>query len=114
MAHVLVVDDDEDHATMLELSLQALGYEVEAAHSVAEAKHVLATHTIDALVSDISLGDGTCFDVAPRPRVAVVLSGSESTDDLERARREGFCAHLLKPTTAAEIARVLDEALARG
>ena len=113
MASVLVVDDDEDHATMLELSLEQLGYDVVAAHSVAEAQRVLATRPMDALVADISLGDGTCFDVKPRPRVALVLSGSESSDDLERVRREGFVAHLLKPTTAHEIARVLDEALAR-
>ncbi len=114
---VLVVDDDEDHATMLEVALEGAGFRVLTAHSVAEARAVLGARPIDALVSDLGLGDGTCFDIlvdAPRkPRIAIVLSGSDAPDDVERSHEAGFFAHLVKPTSVEELSRVIAEGLRR-
>jgi CheY-like chemotaxis protein len=113
---VLVVDDDEDHATMLEVALESVGFVVVAAHSVAEARDVLASHPVDALVSDLTLGDGTCYDILKgtkhRPRVAIVLSGSEPPDDLEKMRAKGFARHLVKPTGVGDLSRAIHEGLA--
>jgi DNA-binding response OmpR family regulator len=118
IAKVLVVDDDVDHCLMLEMALQHLGYEVALAHSYAEAVALLQKSDVDALVCDLTLGDGTALDVlgslgARRPRVSVVLSGFDAEDDRERTLAAGFDAHLVKPTSIDELGRVLRLGLRR-
>jgi DNA-binding response OmpR family regulator len=114
---VLVVDDDVDHATMLEVALEASGFEVVTAYSCRDARHALATRAVDAMVADLTLGDGTAIDViqgAPRrPRVAIVLTGMDSDEDVERTRAAGFSAHFVKPTSIDDLTGALREGLAR-
>ncbi len=114
---VLVVDDDEDHVTMLEVALETAGYTVLTACSRAAAAQVLAERDLDALVSDLTLGDGTALDLlcapARRPRVAIVLSGLDAPDDIARTREAGFDAHLVKPTGLDELVSVLADGLRR-
>lgn len=108
---VLVVDDDDDHNLVMTMSLEALGYEVRAADSCAAAQAVAASEKVDALLSDLSLGDGNALDLvralAVRPRVAIVLTGF---DDVGAAVRNAFDAVLLKPATIDRV----DEILRRG
>ena len=117
-AKVLVVDDDVDHCMMLEFALQCLGYEVALAHSYAQAVKVLRTDDVDALVCDLTLGDGTALDVlrsvgARRPRVSVVLSGFDADEDRERSIEAGSDAHLVKPTSIEQLGQVLSQGLRR-
>jgi DNA-binding response OmpR family regulator len=111
---VLVVDDDGDHAFMLEAVLEAEGYTVLVAASRAEARAVLETCAVDVLLTDLSLGDGTALDLLvelpARPRVAIVLSGFDGLDDVDRTIDAGFDAHLTKPASLA----ALREAIASG
>jgi CheY-like chemotaxis protein len=112
---VLVVDDDEDHLLMLEALLEGAGYGVVTAASCAAGRKVLLERTIDALLSDLSLGDGTALDLlrdigARRPRFAVVLSGFDSPEDVARTLDAGYDAHLAKPTPV----ELLRETLAQG
>jgi len=116
---VLVVDDDEDHVTMLELALDAAGYAPITASSCASARDVLMTRDVDALVCDLTLGDGTAIDLVESvggrvPRVAVVLSGFDSPSDIERTRAAGFHAHLVKPASFSDLTDVLEAHLTRG
>jgi CheY-like chemotaxis protein len=99
---VLVVDDNEDQLTMLDAVLETAGYEVVTAQSVAEARRVLDSRDVDALVADLALGDGTALQLMRglgdhRPRVAVVLSGYDTKEHIERSLATGFDAHLAKP-----------------
>jgi DNA-binding response OmpR family regulator len=115
---VLVVDDDEDHVVMLEVVLEASGYEVITAHSCEEAKARLAERPVDALVTDLTLGDGTAIDLMRslgerRPRLAIVLSGFDSVEDLESTRTAGFDAHLVKPTPLDQLTELIAEGLRR-
>lgn len=117
-AKVLVVDDDVDHCLMLEVALQCLGYEVALAHSYRDAVALLRESDLDALVCDLTLGDGTALDVlaalgARRPRVSIVLSGFDAEEDRERSLEAGFDAHLVKPTSIEEIGLVLSQGLRR-
>lgn len=112
---VLIVDDDEDHVMMLEVGLEAQGFAVITAYSCAEARHLLDTRGVDALVADLTLGDGTSLDLltslARRPRVAVILSGYDSPEDVARTKAAGYDAHLVKPASFELLARVLREGL---
>jgi DNA-binding response OmpR family regulator len=117
-AKVLVVDDDVDHCLMLEVALQCLGYEVTLAHSYRDAVSLLRETDVDALVCDLTLGDGTALDVlrsvgARRPRVSVVLSGFDAEEDRDRSLAAGFDAHLVKPTSIEELGQVLSAGLRR-
>jgi len=118
-AVVLVVDDDRDHLLMLEAVLGSVGYEVLTACSRAEGRAVLERRQIDALVADLSLGDGTAPDLlaqlpaTQRPRVALVLSGFDGAEDVERTLEAGFDGHLGKPTAIDELRAAITEGLTR-
>lgn len=100
---VLVVDDDADHAFMLATLLEGDGFAVVSATSRADGRAILESRPVDVLVSDLSLGDGSAYDLLRdlgdnRPQTAIVLSGFDSAEDVERSTRAGFDAHLAKPT----------------
>jgi DNA-binding response OmpR family regulator len=113
---VLVVDDDTDHLMMLEALLETAGYTVIAATSCFEGRAVLMKREVDALVADYSLGDGTASDLVRglgdrRPRVALVLSGFDASEDVARTLDAGFDAHLVKPTSIDLLRELLSEGL---
>lgn len=109
---VLVVDDDEDHLLMIEAVLGSAGYDVITAASCAAGRELLERRDVDALLADLSLGDGTAHDLlrdigARRPRVAVVLSGFDSSEDVARTVQAGYDAHLSKPTPIERLRDIL-------
>ena len=115
---VLVVDDDPDHLLMLEILLDSVGYRVVTAGSCEDALDVLATRNIDVLVSDLFLGDGTAMDLlegigARRPAFALVVSGSDASEDVDRTLEAGFDAHLVKPTPIDKLREVIAAGLRR-
>lgn len=100
---ILVVDDDEDHTTILELALGFEGFDVRTAASCAEARRELARGDVSAVVTDWSLGDGNALDVVSGAKCpAIVLSGL----DVEEHRR-AFDACLMKPVPADRIAATI-------
>lgn len=117
-ALVLVVDDDPDHLMMLEILLESVGYRVVAAPSCADARKVLTTQRVDVLVADLFLGDGTAMDLLGglgprRPTFAIVISGSDSDEDVDRTLEAGYDAHLVKPTPIDTLREVIAEGLRR-
>lgn len=115
---VLVVDDDVDHCMMLEVALESRGHRVLTAHSCRSALELMRARAVDALVCDLTLGDGTAIDVLreigdDRPRVAVVLSGFDDAEDQERSIAAGFDAHLVKPTPIETLVDILARGLGR-
>ncbi len=115
---VLVVDDDGDHLLMLEALLAMAGYTVITATSCAEGRALLQERQVDALVADFSLGDGTASELMRelgdrRPRVALVLSGFDASEDIDRTLEAGFDAHLVKPTSIDLLRELLAEGLRR-
>jgi len=114
---VLVVDDDPDHLMMLEILLESVGYEVEAVETCAKACALLDSRRVDVLIADLFLHDGTAMDVlasaAYRPTLAIVISGSDAPEDVERTLEAGFDAHLIKPTPIETLREVIAEGLRR-
>ncbi|MBN2433084.1 MAG: sigma-54-dependent Fis family transcriptional regulator [Acidobacteria bacterium] len=56
---ILIVDDEANQRRLLEEFLQDLGYTTFQANGVVQARAVLNTETIDLVLSDYKLGDGT-------------------------------------------------------
>ncbi|MBX3192034.1 MAG: response regulator [Labilithrix sp.] len=123
---VLVLDDDEDSVLILEAALDASGFDVRVARSWREAREMLESTPTDALVTDLSLGDGDALELmaslgARRPRVAVLVTGFGGAEDRARSAEAGFDAHLVKPIALDQLEHTLwrcltssEQAAARG
>ncbi|WP_438006758.1 response regulator [Sorangium sp. So ce321] len=114
---VLVLDDDDDTSTLLGMALRRRGFRVVVARSCEEGRARLADNPIDALVTDVSLPDGSGIELvaslAAKPRATIVVSGFGGDDDREKSRMAGAHAHLVKPVDVARLVSTLNEVLAR-
>lgn len=114
---LLLVEDHDDTAEMMQELLESEGYAVERARSVAEALAVDIS-SIDAIISDLGLPDGSGhtllkrFEKAPLPP-AIALSGRGMQADLEASAAAGFELHLTKPVSFESLLESLSKVLSR-
>ena len=103
MIRVLLVDDHEDTNRSLTLLLGRRGYKVQAATSLASAEVLCGLNPFDVLVCDMNLPDGSGLELLGRlaahpPRFgAIILSGYNTDEDIDRSLAAGYKAHLGKP-----------------
>lgn len=110
---VLIVDDNDDAATLLHEALSALGYQVRTAADGPAALRIAGEFTPAIGVLDIGLPVMDGYDLARRLRAQgdirlVAVTGYGRPADQERSRAAGFDAHLVKPVALDELARLLD------
>jgi CheY-like chemotaxis protein len=114
---ILVVDDNEDAAELLTLSLQQLGYRTATAFDGASALTRAEEFQPQIAILDIGLPGMTGYELARSMRQAqhsaelslIALTGWGSPDDRSKALEAGFDLHLTKPVDM----RVLNDALAQ-
>jgi two-component system CheB/CheR fusion protein len=102
---LLLVEDHADTAEAMACLLEAKGYVVRVAGSLAAAHQAIeADPGFDLVISDLGLPDGTGIDLMSElsrgyglPGIA--LSGYGMEDDVRRSREAGFKAHLTKPVS---------------
>lgn len=121
MKRVLLVEDSVDVLCLLQVELETLGYEVDAAMraDVALAKAVRTPP--DVIVSDLGMPGMDGFEFIKRIRKtagfasvpAIALTGSSSDKDVQYALAVGFTAHVSKPVDARELARRIEQLTAR-
>jgi signal transduction histidine kinase len=112
---VLVVDDNVDAAASLCDVVAHFGHSVEAVHDGPAAVAVAREHHPDVVLCDIGLPGMDGYEVARTIRSQpdlrdvrlVAVSGYAQPEDLARARRAGFDAHVAKPADPAAIARLI-------
>jgi DNA-binding NtrC family response regulator len=106
-ASILVVDDDPDSLTLMQVVLEAKGYNVRTATGVAEA---MRARDVDLVLTDLHLLDGTGDRLVGRFGSApvVAMTGKPSGNENEL----GFDAWLTKPVSVDRLTRTLDELLA--
>jgi CheY-like chemotaxis protein len=114
---VLVLDDDPDHALMLQISLESFGFDTRVADSAQSAEAILRSDRHDAIVADLALTDGSGADLMRalgplRPRVRIMVTGYDLAD-IDGADAEQFDTHFVKPVTASQLAGALRERLVR-
>ena len=114
---ILVVEDHGDTADMMQELLEAHGYSVVPADSIAAARAVDLSR-IDAIISDIGLPDGSGFELLSTlqresGQPAIVLSGHGMPSDIKRSELAGFDRHFIKPIDFGELLRALDDLLSR-
>ena len=114
---VLVVDDSEDTAEMVQHLLEIGGASVCAVTSGSEALRVAREREFDVVLSDISMPEMDGFQFLSELRKlpgkadlpAVALTGFGRPEDVRRATDEGFYAHLTKPFDLQTLARLLQK-----
>ncbi|HEY0764780.1 MAG TPA: ATP-binding protein [Pyrinomonadaceae bacterium] len=114
---VLVVDDSEDTTEMVRHLLEIGGATVHAATSGREALRIARKQEFDVVLSDISMPGMDGFEFLSKLRQipgkedlpAVALTGFGRPEDVQRARNEGFYAHLTKPFDIQTLAKLLQK-----
>jgi DNA-binding NarL/FixJ family response regulator len=115
---VLVVDDDQDGATLLAMGLGRRGYTVTAAGD-AEQACALAVQGFDIAVVDIVLPGRDGLSLIPDlarlcpEAILVVMTGHADKDIAVRALNLGVQHFLEKPCAASIVAGALDRLMAR-
>ena len=114
----LVVEDNEDAATLLAELLRFAGARVWIAADADSALRIAREERPEVLLCDIGLPDGRDgYSVARAVRedrdlgdtILVAVSGYGLPEDVERSRASGFHAHLTKPVRMARLRSVLEE-----
>ena len=106
---LLIVDDDKPFITRLARAMEARGFIVATAESVAEGLAAIAKHAPAFAIIDMRLGDGNGLDViselkARRPDArGIILTGYGNIATAVTAVKLGAFDYLAKPADADEI-----------
>jgi two-component system response regulator HydG len=117
IAHVLLVDDDTAVCRIVQRMLSGKRYEVQAAHSVADAIEAIEQKSFDVYVLDYTLPDGSGLDVAERirlnwgPAPIILISGYDPGTVALRAEQLRITEFLLKPFTQETICEAVKKAI---
>jgi len=111
---ILIVDDNEDAATMMAFLLKKLGHEVHVAHDGVEALILGQRIRPEVVLMDIGMpvmdGITACVEMRRhdwgKAAYLVALTGWGQEEDKVRSRKAGFDEHLVKPI-GSEVLRVI-------
>jgi CheY-like chemotaxis protein len=109
---LLIVEDHLQTTKVLARLLESRGFRVLAAHSLAEARALVAQHDVGFLISDLGLPDGNGGDLMKELHERLGISGVALTGygmdgDIAHAREVGFALHLTKPIQVGELEKAL-------
>jgi CheY-like chemotaxis protein len=114
---ILVVDDYPGAAEMSCMLLRLMGHDSLAATSGHDALEKALQFVPQLVVLDLELPDLSGYEVArelrkqaSRRMYIAALTGLGATEDHERLTASGFNVHIVKPTTAKQLARLVDAA----
>jgi CheY-like chemotaxis protein len=113
---VLVVDDNIDAATTLDLLLKSLGHETCVAHDGAQALRLALEFRPDVVLLDIGMPGLNGYDVArrlralkhERPLRIIAITGWDQEAERSKALEAGFDVHLVKPVDPNLLTRVIE------
>ena len=115
---VLVLENNPEVCSLITNMVISQGHLALPALSLKEARAVLKEHHVDAVISDLELGDGTGFDLladmntgATAPLPMVMISSYASADVRQEARAGGAIDLLNKPFRLEKLTSALSELL---
>ena len=117
--HVLIIEDEVEIRRFLRLTLQAEGYTVHEANTLARGLIEAATRCPDLLVVDLGLPDGDGIDLIQELRQwsaapVIILSARSNEDEKIRALDFGADDYLVKPFSTGELMARVRAQLRRG
>ena len=114
---VLLVDDEEDLCTLMQMSLMRMGIRTHIAHRLEDAKKCLRDHQYDACRTDLNLPDGNGLQLLDRidqhsPHLPVaVLTAYGNMDIAIAALKAGAFDFVSKPINQKHLEQLLQKAL---
>jgi PAS domain S-box-containing protein len=115
---ILIVDDNEAVALMMQMLLEESNYSIEGAFTGASALEIAPQFKPDLVLLDLGLPDISGYEVAERLREAglqdatiAAVSGFSSEQAKSRLRQANFDAHLIKPASAGQIHALVESIL---
>ncbi len=114
---ILIVDDNEDLASLMSELLQVHGHTVETAHEGRAALDLATTFEPDIALLDIGLPGMDGYELAREMRKLrqgtirlIAITGYAQETDRHRSLEAGFSGHLVKPVDPATLARLIEDA----
>jgi signal transduction histidine kinase/CheY-like chemotaxis protein len=114
---IVLVEDNPDVRTLLQLKLRRMGHQVEAVANGESGVEAIKRFRPHLAVVDIGLPGISGYDVARRVRsedgdgvFLVALSGFGQPEDKQKAIEAGFDEHITKPADAREIENIIRRA----
>ena len=117
--NILIVDDDEEMAMLMEQILRQNNYEVTVSHDGPHAIEQSHKHRIDLILLDIRMpffsGLWFCDAFKRKPQTRnipiVIVSALLDEEEIKKAYDLGARACLKKPFAAAELLEVVEKAI---
>jgi len=111
---ILVVEDHVDTLRVVARLLDHFGHKISVANNTQSALQFLQSNVFDVILSDISLPDGSGYEVVSKAKQkqavkAVALTGFDREEDIRRGKEAGFDFHLSKPVDFHELRTVLNQ-----
>ena len=117
MGHVLIVEDDEDAASMIAALVRQQGHTAMTAASIGAARKLVAMQAPDLLLLDLHLPDGQGFELIDGPHglgdtLLVLMTGQASLETSIKALRLGAADYLVKPINPQHLKGLLSRMIA--
>jgi len=112
---LLVVEDDRLLNRLLLADLKRMGYEVEGAHSWAEARTLLGRRDPSLIITDVRLPDVNTMDILPTlasEHPVIVLTAYSTVQEAVAAMKAGAMEYLAKPFNPDELELKVERVLA--
>ena len=112
---VLVVDDDENTRISLRLALEADGYIVQLASSAEAAMQILQAELIDAVITDLVMGQMSGLDLLGFLRerrmetILIIMTAYSTIESAVEAIRRGAWDYIPKPIDVAKLSLLIHQ-----
>ena len=117
MAKILVIDDEDTIRRTVAASLEAAKYQIFKAADVKKGLKILDNETIDLVLSDLRLPDGSGIDLLRAakakeyPCEVIIMTGYATLDTAIQAMQEGASDYVTKPFNIGELSVRIERAL---
>ncbi len=111
---ILLVEDHQVSARLLEKLLSSVGHHVHTAFNVQSAVKSWKSQSFDLLISDLGLPDGTGYELLVQLQSlgdvrAIALTGFGMQDEVARSLEAGFVAHVTKPVQFSDFIQIINQ-----
>jgi CheY-like chemotaxis protein len=112
---ILLVEDHEDTLRLMARLLRHLGYTVETAACLDDARTRAQHHPFELLISDLGLPDGSgtelMRELRPTGLKGIALTGFDSSEDVAQVMQAGFDSHLTKPVDLEKLQAAIQDVM---